>query len=101
MSQTTGLVLESGYRPMAPAPAVVVERSFPVWTIVVVVLAAMAAFAPSLAVALAADVRRPDPAACTSDGDAGDAGGVAASAASRRATTEAVIAGHAPGEGAC
>lgn len=100
MSSMTGLVLDSGYRQPPPAPIAVVERPFPIWTVVFVVLAAMAAFAPSLAVTLVADLREPAPAVCAPAGEGG-VGGVAASAAARRATTEAVVAGHAPDEGRC
>lgn len=101
MSHTQGLVFDSGYHASVAPPQPVVERTFPIWTVVFVVLATVAAFAPSLAVTLVADLREPSPSVCVGDGVAGRADGVAAAAATRRATTEAVVAGHAPGEGRC
>ena len=100
MSSMQGMVLDSGYRQPVPAPVAVVERSFPIWTVVFLVLAAVAAFAPSLAVTLVADLREPAPVVCA-DAGGGGVGGVVASAAARRATTEAVVAGQAPDDGRC
>lgn len=91
MSQTQGLIFDSGYQPRPTAsPAEVDGRSVRLWPALIVVLAALAAFAPSLVVGWVADVREPSPASCV----AGAASGVAESAAARRVMTEAIAAGH-------
>lgn len=90
MSQTQGLIFDSGYQPRPTAsPAEVDGRSLRLWPALLLVLAALAAFAPSLVVGWMADVREPSPAACV-----GAADGVAESAAARRVMTEAIAAGH-------
>ena len=90
MSQTQGLMFDSGYHARPAAPAEVDVHVFPLWPAVLLVLAALAAFAPSLVVGWLADVREPTPAACVG----GPAAGLAESAATRRAMTEAAGAGH-------
>ena len=94
MSQTHGLLLEGGYHSSVAAPQPVVERGVPLWTVIFVVLAAIAAFAPSVAVTWAAGLREPAATVCTDDG-------FAASAANRRAVTEAMVSGHEVPPGRC
>lgn len=100
MGSTDSLIFDNGYLRVNElvAPTPVEPRTLRLWPYVVVVaVTAVAAFAPSVAVTVASNLREAAPAACAS----GSVDSVAVAAAQRRAATEAVAGGGGVPDGRC